>query len=255
MIDTHAHYDDEQFKEIYVPIFKQLRESNVVKVINSAADINSLDETMELTRTYDFMYGLLGIHPECVHKMTEETIEKIKTLASERKVVGIGEIGLDYHYDKDKKEQQAYWFRRQIQLAKELKLPICVHSREAAADTLTIMKEENAAAVTGVIHCYSYGIEMAKEYLDMGFSFGIGGVLTFKNAKKLVEVVQMLPMERIVLETDCPYLSPEPYRGQRNDSSKMIYVMDKIAQIKGITTEEVNRITSENAERIYTKLK
>lgn len=254
IIDTHAHYDDEDFEKDRDQVLKGLHAGGVEKVINAAASMAGCRRTLQLIAKYDFVYGMLGVHPDDVGELTEADMDFIRANAADPGIVAIGEIGLDYHWNVVPKEVQKHWFIRQIELAKELGLPICVHSRDAAADTLDVMREAKAEEAGGVIHCYSYSAELAKEYLSMGFYFGIGGVVTFKNGRKCKEVVDMLPMDRIVLETDAPYLAPEPYRGRRNESRYLSYVAEEIASIKGITAEEVISKTTENAYRLYTKL-
>lgn len=254
IIDTHAHYDDEAFEKDRDTILKELPQKGVEKVINAAASITGCRRTLTLTEQYDAVYGMLGIHPDEVGELTERDMDFITKHTADPKIVAIGEIGLDYHWNVASKEVQRYWFLRQIELAKEAKLPICVHSRDAAADTLAVLKEGHGEDAGGVIHCYSYSVELAKEYLSMGFYFGIGGVVTFKNGRKCKEVVEMLPMDKILLETDAPYLAPEPFRGKRNESSYLSYVAKEIAAIKGITREEVISKTRENAYRLYRKL-
>ena len=191
-----------------------------------------------------------GIHPDEVGSLNEESFESMKTLFQRDKVVAVGEIGLDYYWNKENHEMQKKWFIRQLNLAREKNLPVLIHSREAAADTMEIMKNY-ASGLNGVIHCYSYSKEMALEYIKMGFYIGVGGVVTFKNARKLKEVVEAIPLESILLETDCPYLAPEPYRGKRNSSLYLSYVADEIARLKGITREEVVRQTEANAREMY----
>ena len=183
--------------------------------------------------------------------MTEEDINHLRELSRHDKVVAIGEIGLDYHYPNTDKEAQKKWFRTQLTLAAELKLPVCIHSREAAQDTFDIMQEQNAENIGGVIHCFSYGWDMAQKFLDMGFYLGIGGVVTFKNSKKLKEVTEKMPIERLVLETDAPYLAPEPFRGKRNESSYLTYVVDEIAKLRELSREEIIQITEGNAKKLY----
>ena len=256
IFETHAHYDDGRFDEDREQLLNSLKEAGVGPVINIGASLESTKQTMELAETYDFVYAAVGIHPSEIHELNEESFAWITSLAHHPNTVAIGEIGLDYYWDKEEEVQanQRFWFKRQLQLAREVNLPVVIHSRDAGADTLAILKEENAQEIPGVIHCYSYSKEMALEFVKMGFYIGIGGVLTFKNARKLVETVEAIPMERILLETDCPYMAPEPYRGKRNSSLYLPYVVEKIAEIKGITTEEVERITWENATRLFTKV-
>ncbi|MEG7531012.1 MAG: TatD family hydrolase, partial [Hungatella sp.] len=195
--------------------------------------------------------GAVGVHPSETAQLDETQMDWLKEASQNPKVVAIGEIGLDYYWDEPDREIQQFWFVRQLSLAREVKLPVVIHSRDAAKDTLDIMKEQNAGEIGGVIHCFSYGIEMAREYLNMGFYLGIGGVLTFHNAKKLKEVVAYMPMDRLVLETDCPYLSPVPNRGKRNSSLNLPYVVEAICAIKGISAEEVMEQTNQNAKRMY----
>ena len=204
----------------------------------------------ELTEKYPFLYGSVGVHPDEVGDLNEENFARMSELADRKKIVAIGEIGLDYYWDKEGHDLQKYWFIRQLELAGEKKLPVMIHSREAAADTMEIMKKYGKDR-NGVIHCYSYSPEMAQEYVKMGYFIGVGGVVTFKNAKKLKETVQEIPLESIVLETDCPYLAPEPFRGKRNCSLYISYVAEKIAELKGISAEEVIRQTEENAKQLY----
>ena len=256
IFETHAHYDDGRFDEDREQLLNSLKEAGVGPVINIGASLESTKQTMELAEAYDFVYAAVGVHPSEIHELDEESFQWITSLANHPKTVAIGEIGLDYYWDKEEEVQanQRYWFKRQLQLAKAADLPVVIHSRDAGADTLSILKEENAKGIPGVIHCYSYSKELALEFVKMGFCIGIGGVLTFKNARKLVDTVEAIPLERILLETDCPYMAPEPYRGKRNSSLYLPYVVEKIAEIKGITTEEVERITWENATKLFTKV-
>lgn len=254
IIDTHAHYDDKAFLPDRHEALMTLKDKGVEKVINAAASMRGCHRTLDLTKDYDFVYGMLGVHPDDVGDLTEADMDFIREHAANSKIVAIGEIGLDYHWDVASHDVQKHWFIRQMEVAKEVGLPICVHSRDAAADTLATMKEVRAHEIGGVIHCYSYSAEMAKEYLAMGFYIGIGGVVTFKNGRKCKEVVDIVPMERILLETDAPYLAPEPFRGKRNESAYLSYVAKAIAEIKGVTKDEVICQTKANAERLYTKL-
>ena len=209
---------------------------------------------MELARTYPFVYAAIGVHPDEVGEMNQETLNRMHQLAREEKVVAIGEIGLDYYWDKEKHQLQKEWFRRQLAVAREEKLPFIIHSREAAADTLQVAREEKVGEIGGVVHCFSYGVEMAREYLNMGLYLGIGGVVTFKNARKLKEVVEYAPLNSLLLETDSPYLAPVPFRGKRNDSRKLSLVAEAIGELKGISAEEVIRITEENGRRLFYKI-
>ncbi len=252
IFDTHAHYDDSSFDPDRTSLLTWLHQTGGVdKIVNIGAARQGCIDTVQLTRDYDFIYGAVGLHPEDISHADEAFMEQLKTWAKDPKLVAIGEIGLDYHYDEPGRDLQKQWFARQISLAREISLPIVVHSRDAAMDTIDILKAEHAQDVGGVIHCYSYTKETAKTFLDMGFYFGIGGVLTFKNGKKLKETVEYLPLDRIVLETDCPYLAPVPYRGMRNQSDYINYVLDMLAEIKGISRESAEQSVYENAHRLY----
>lgn len=250
IFDTHAHYDDEQFNEDRVELLNSMEEQGVGTIINVSATYNSCRKVIALAKEYPFVYAAVGIHPDEVGSLNEETFAQMKELFKEEKVVAVGEIGLDYYWDNEPREVQKKWFIRQLELARELDLPVLIHSREAAADTMEIMKE-HAKGLSGVIHCYSYSKGMAQEYIKMGFYIGVGGVVTFKNAKKLKEVVENIPLTSIVLETDCPYMAPEPNRGKRNNSAYIRYVAEKIAELKGITYEEVVEQTEKNARDMY----
>ena len=251
IFDTHSHYDDEAFDQDRHELLGSLRDKGVGQLVNVGADMASSKEALALAKQYDFIHAALGVHPSEVAELTEADMDWIRSHASEEKVVAIGEIGLDYHWDEPEPAAQRKWFLRQIQLAREVQLPVIIHSRDAAAETMELLKETKAYECGGVIHCYSYSPEMAKEYVEMGFYIGIGGVVTFKNAKKCIRTVEQIPLDRIVLETDCPYMAPEPNRGTRNDSSNLIYVAEKIGALKGVTTEEVIETTTRNACRLY----
>ena len=257
IFETHAHYDDDRFNEDRDEILQRLPEEGVGVVINSGASVESTRDTIRLADMYDHVYAAIGVHPSEIAELDDVFLNWMREQTDWEKTVAIGEIGLDYYWDKESEvqEKQRYWFGRQIELAKEVNLPIIVHSRDAAADTMQVMKEHHAEEISGVIHCFSYSKEMALEFIKMGYYIGIGGVITFKNAKKLVEVVEAIPLERILLETDCPYMAPEPYRGKRNNSLYLTYVRDKIAEIKGITPEEVERVTEANARELFSKVK
>lgn len=251
IFDTHAHYEDEQFNEDRNEILASMKENGVGRIVDVGASIESTKGAVMLAHKYDFIYAAVGIHPDGVAELTENHMEWLKTLAADEKVVAIGEIGLDYHYEDPVRDIQKVWFERQLELAHEVDLPVCIHSREAAKDTLDIMKKHNADKLGGVIHCFSYSTEMAHTYIDMGFYIGVGGVVTFKNSKKLKEVVKNISLEHIVLETDCPYMAPVPNRGKRNSSIYLPYVVTAIAQIKGISEDEVIKVTEENGMKLY----
>lgn len=257
IFETHAHYDDEQFNEDRGELLRELPSCGIKKVINVCASMDSLETTIELARQYDYVYAAMGIHPTEMEGDLVWAIDKMRKIASENpKVIAVGEIGLDYYWEKDPEVQavQRDWFEAQLELAKELDLPIIIHSRDAAEETMNIMKAHHCEELRGVIHCYSYSPEMAMEWVKMGWYIGIGGVITFKNAKKLVATLQQIPMERVLLETDCPYMCPEPHRGRRNDSRELKYVVEKIATLRGITPEEVEAITWKNACELFTKI-
>lgn len=251
IFDTHAHYDDEAFDEDREELLWKMKEQGVEFIVNVGASIASTKKTIELVQRYPFLYGAVGIHPSETEELKEEDMLWLKKASVQKDIVAIGEIGLDYYWPEPDREIQKKWFIRQLALASEVKLPVIIHSRDAAEDTLEILKEWDKDKTGGVIHCFSYSKEIAREYLSMGYYFGIGGVLTFKNARKLVEAVGIIPMEKILLETDCPYLAPEPYRGKRNQSGYIDFVAEKLAKLKGITKEEVLRITSDNAKNFY----
>lgn len=254
IIDTHAHYDDEQFdtdRDILLSNDKLLS-GGIAAIVNASANMKGCRATLELVNKYEKVYGMLGVHPEDVTELTDEDYEWIRINSHHNKIVAIGEIGLDYYYEGNPpKDAQAEHFKRFIRLAKEVGLPINVHSREATEDTLNIIISENAAEVGGIIHCFSSSAEIALQYVNMGFYIGVGGVVTFKNGKKLKEVVEKCPLERLVLETDCPYLAPTPHRGERNSSYYLPLVASEIAAIKGISVEEVLSVTEKNAGKVY----
>lgn len=251
LFDTHAHYDDKVFEEDRESILKQLPKEGIARVVNIGASLESCKRTIQLMEQYPYIYGALGVHPSDTLQLDEDSFAWLKKQYNREKCIAVGEIGLDYYWKEPSREIQKEWFIKQLQLAKEIKLPVVIHSRDAAKDTIDIMTAQKVEEIGGVIHCYSYTKETAKIFLDMGFYFGIGGVITFKNGKKLREAVEYLPMERIVLETDSPYLSPEPNRGKRNDSRNLIYVAEAIAQIKKLSLEEVKQITWQNACKLY----
>ena len=249
IFETHAHYDADWFDEDRHELLQSMPENGIGYIVNVASNLDSLDKTVELTKKYDFVYGSAGIHPTDSVELTEENFYRIEETANNPKIVAIGEIGLDYYWKKPDNETQKKWFIRQLELARKLDKPVIIHSRDASQDTLEIMKEYKD--LDGVIHCFSGSLEMAREYVKMGFYIGVGGVITFKNGRKLKEVVEGIPMESIVLETDCPYLAPVPYRGKRNSSLYIPLIVEEIAKIKGMTAEEVVAITYENAKKLY----
>ena len=250
IFDTHAHYDDEQFDVDREELLMSMEENGVGTIVNVSATYESCARVTEMVKKYPFMYAAVGVHPDEVGALDEEKLVRMEALLDQKKVVAVGEIGLDYYWDHESHDLQKEWFIRQLELARKHNLPVLIHSREAAADTMEIMKG-HAQGLNGVIHCYSYSKEMAKEYVKMGFYIGIGGVVTFKNSRVLKEVVKAIPLEHIVVETDCPYLAPTPHRGKRNSSVYLPLVIEEIAKLKGITAEEVENATYENAQRLY----
>ena len=251
IFDTHAHYDDEQFDIDREELLGKMQEAGIETIVDVGASIETTKKALELAHRYDFIYAAVGVHPSEVAELDDDSIELLRGLSRDEKCVAIGEIGLDYHWPEPEPELQKLWFKRQLNLARQENLPVIIHSRDAAADTLEILRDERAEEIGGVVHCFSYSKEVARECLKMGFYIGIGGVLTFKKARKMVEVMEDTPMDRILLETDCPYLAPEPFRGKRNSSLYLPYVVKKMAEIKGISADEVISITRENARTMY----
>ena len=251
IFDTHAHYDDEQFDIDRDSLLGSMQENGIGHIVKVGAGIATSEAALELAHKYDFIYAAVGVHPSDCGELNEDNIELLREWSQDGRCVAIGEIGLDYHWPDPEPEIQKKWFKRQLELARDQRLPVIIHSRDAAQDTVDIMIQEHAEEIGGIVHCFSYSKEIANRCVDMGFYIGIGGVLTFKNGRKLREVVENTPMERLVLETDCPYLSPEPFRGKRNSSLNIPYVVTALSQIKGISEEEVISITEQNAKRVY----
>lgn len=251
IFESHAHYDDEAFDGDREALLSSLQEQGISTVINIGASLAGSEASVRLAEEYPFIYGAVGVHPGEIGELNEERFVRLRMLCDHEKVIAVGETGLDYHYPEPDKALQKKWFERQLLLARETGLPVIIHSREAAQDTLDMMKALDAGEIGGVVHCFSYGKEMAREYLNMDFYFGIGGVITFPNAKKLKEAVEYIPMEKILLETDSPYLAPQAHRGERNSSLNLPYVVEAIAEIKGVSCKEVERITQENARRLF----
>ena len=251
IFDTHAHYDDKAFDPDRRELLLGLSSAGIGAVTNIGASLESSQTTLTLAKEYPWMYAALGVHPSETAQLNEENFTWLEQAVREEKCVAVGEIGLDYYWEEPEHEIQKQWFSRQLALAAGERLPVVIHSRDAAKDTLDLMKAECAWENGGVIHCFSYTKEIAREYLEKGFYLGIGGVLTFKNGKKLREVVEYAPLTQLVLETDCPYLAPEPHRGTRNFSANLTYVAQTLADIKGISREEVEAVTWENAKRLY----
>ena len=233
IFDTHAHYDDEAFDEDRESLIGSLRENGIGNVCNIGASMESCRTTLAMAEKYPFFYGALGIHPNETKDLTEEDMDWLRKASGSEKIVAIGEIGLDYYWDEPDREIQKKWFVRQLSIAKDTGLPVVIHSRDAAKDTMDIIKAEHKGTTGGVIHCFSYGVDQAREYLDMGY------------------FLEYAPMDRLVLETDCPYLTPVPYRGKRNSSLYLSYVAEALAELKGMERDEVIRVTAENARRLY----
>lgn len=250
IFESHAHYDSERFDLDRDELLQSMEKNGIGTIINVGAAWKDLPITLELADKYPFVYAALGLHPNDVEDLDEEKLEFLKQLCMKEGVVAVGEIGLDYYWDNVPRDIQRKWFVRQLDLAKELHLPVIIHSRDAAEDTLQIMKQYEGE-LQGVIHCFSYSKEMAKEYVKMGFYIGVGGVVTFKNGKRLKETVAEIPLERLLLETDCPYMAPEPHRGERNSSLYLPYVVRAVADIKGISDEEVVAQTEQNARQLF----
>ena len=256
IIDTHSHYEDEAFDLDRDELLRSMESNGVGLVVNIGSTMAASEQTVLLTKQFENVYGAVGVHPSNIRELNVEKLSRLRELAAQDKIVMIGEIGLDYYWDKDNTEQQKYWFRQQLLLALDMELPVSIHSRDAAQDTYdmlnNIQKEAEAKEqkLRGILHCYSYGPEMAERFCRLGFYFGIGGVVTFKNAKKLKEAVKMLPMDRLLLETDCPYLAPVPHRSERNSSLFLPLVVREIAEIKGMTEEEVIAATEQNARQL-----
>lgn len=249
--DSHAHYDDQRFDVDREILLEGMQQKGVSYILNAASNIASSLECINLSKQYEYIYASVGVHPHDVKDITEECMELLEELACQEKVVAIGEIGLDYYYDHSPREVQKYWFRRQIRLAKNVNLPIIIHNRDAHRDTMEIIVSEDIRSVGGVFHCYSGSWEMAQQILELGMYISIGGPVTFKNASKSVQVVKNIPMDRLLIETDAPYLTPVPHRGKRNDSTYLRFTAEKIAKIKGMTVEDVARQTMENTKKLF----
>lgn len=249
--DTHAHLNAEQYNDDLREVIDRALAEGVSRMVVVGFDRPTIEKAMELVEEYDFIYASIGWHPVDAIDMTDEDLQWIEELSSHPKVVALGEMGLDYYWDKSPKEIQKEVFRKQIQLAKKVKLPIVIHNRDATADIVEILKEEGAEQVGGIMHCFSGSPETAQECVKMNFYISLGGPVTFKNAKKPKEVAEVIPLEKLLIETDCPYLAPHPFRGKRNEPSYVKLVAEQIAEIKNVPVEEVARITTENAKKIF----
>lgn len=251
LFDSHAHYNDEKFKDDVHELLSSMHENNVGLILNSCSDISEISDIITLCEKYPFMYASVGVHPHEVDHMSEKDMDVLRECSKHPKIKAIGEIGLDYFYDFSPRDIQKKWFKRQVNLAKELNLPVVIHDRDAHKDTMDILRACNVRECGGVFHCYAGSVEMAKEILDWGMYIAFGGSLTFKKSVKPKEVAEYVPLDRIVIETDCPYLTPEPHRGRRNSSLYIHYVAEKLAEIKGISVETVENATFENAKRLF----
>ena len=250
LFDTHAHLNDDAFEADREAIIESLGEYGVCRVIDVACDVRTVDKTLELMEKYPFIYGTAGMHPHDASAMDNSLMDRLKEVLAHKKMLALGEIGLDYHYDFSPREVQRKWFAEQLELARELDMPVTLHIREAFGDCMDILKAHKNG-LRGVMHCYSGSVETAYECLDLGLAFSFGGAVTFKNAKKPIEVIEKLPLESILLETDCPDMTPVPYRGKRNDPSFIGLVAEKIAEVKGMGVEELSEITFKNANRVF----
>lgn len=250
IFDTHAHYDDEAFDEDRDNLIKELHENGVIGILDCASSYESIAKVCKIVSKWDFIYGACGIHPENANDYSDDVEKEIKEIiSSNEKIIAVGEIGLDYYWDENPdKEIQKEIFRRQMKIAEEFNVPVVIHDRDAHKDTLDIMKE--FPKVRGIVHCFSGSVEFAKECLKLGYYIGVTGVVTFKNAKKVVEVVKEVPTDRLLVETDCPYMTPEPNRGKRNKSDYIEFIIDKIAEIKGIDGKQLNIQFNENFKRL-----
>ncbi|MBI6002253.1 TatD family hydrolase [Clostridium perfringens] len=250
IFDTHAHYDSDSFDEDRENVIKELKENGVIGVLNCGSDLYGLRKSVELAKEFDMFYAAVGIHPENADEFNEDVVKEIKEFVKNEKVKAIGEIGLDYYWEENPpREVQKEVFRAQMKLADELNLPVVIHDRDAHKDTLEIMKE--FPHVIGVVHCFSGSVEFAKECIKLGYYIGFTGVLTFKNAKKLVDVCREIPAERMLVETDCPFMAPVPFRGKRNKSDYIEYIIDKMSEIRGISGEEMNEVLLNNKKRLF----
>lgn len=259
IFESHAHYDDERFDSDRVELLSLMKQKNIERIVNVGFSLTTCRSTLALAKDYDFISAAIGVHPSdilCLDEEPEGLTWLFDTAKKDKNVVAIGEIGLDYYWDKEPSVQkrQRDRFYEQLEIAEKLNLPVIIHSRDAAEETFSIMKEAAAKGIRGVIHCYSYSPEMAREYVKLGFYIGVGGVVTFKNGKKLKETVKQIPLSRILVETDCPYMAPSPFRGDRNDSTYIPYVIHEIAKLREITDKEVMDVTCKNGYELFSRI-
>ncbi|MQR88635.1 YchF/TatD family DNA exonuclease [Bacillus megaterium] len=251
LFDTHVHLNAEQYEDDLQEVINRALEKGVQNMVVVGFDEPTIKKAIQIAETYDFIYASVGWHPVDAIDMTDEHLAWIEELAQHPKVVALGEMGLDYHWDKSPKEVQKDVFRRQIRLARKVNLPIIIHNRDATEDVVTILKEEHVEEVGGIMHCFTGSIEVARQCMDMNMYISFGGPVTFKNAKKPKEVATELPLDKLLIETDCPYLTPHPFRGKRNEPGYVSYVAEQIAELKGITYEELAEITTANAKKLF----
>ncbi|NLX77256.1 MAG: TatD family hydrolase [Clostridiaceae bacterium] len=251
IVDSHAHYDDEQFDTDRDDVIRGIQQQGVIRVVNPASNLNSARKCIELSKKFDILYCAVGIHPHDAKEFSDEAVNIIREMALNDKVVAVGETGLDYHYDFSPREMQKQNFAAHIRLARELKLPLIIHDREAHGDILDIIKAEKGYEAGGVFHCFSGSVEYAKTVLDMGFYISLGGAVTFKNAKKPVEVAKYVPLDRLLVETDSPYMAPVPHRGKRNHSGYLTEIIQKIAEIRSDDFDVIAEATAFNADRLF----
>lgn len=251
LIDSHAHLDDKRFDSDRDMLIKNLKDNGLDLVINIGADLQTSIASVSLAEKYENIYAAIGVHPHSAKEMDNSTIEILKSFAKREKVVAIGEIGLDFHYDNSPRDVQRKWFKEQLKLAKEVDLPVVIHTREASQETFDILKEAQDGKLRGVLHCYSGSVEMALEYIKLGFYISLGGPVTFNNAKVSREVAKAVPLDKLLIETDCPYLTPVPYRGKRNEPIFVKYVAETIAEIRGISLEELGEATNRNTKELF----
>ncbi len=251
LFDTHAHFNDAQFDEDRIEAIERAKKNGVEYILTVSSDIASSIENVSLTQNHDIFYAAIGVHPHNVIDLNNNIISALTDFSSYPRVVAVGEIGLDYFYDNSPREAQKIWFSRQISLARNVKLPIIVHDRDAHEDTMNILRSEKASEVGGVLHCYTGSVEMARELLNMGFMISFAGPVTFKNANRLLEVAKYVPDDMLLIETDCPYLAPEPYRGKRNESAYVKLTAEKIAKLRGKSFDYIAEKTTSNAKRLF----
>ena len=251
LIDSHAHLDDRRFNRDRERLIQNFGKDELEMVINIGADLKSSVDSVKLAEEYDNIYAAVGIHPHSAKEIDESTMDILKSFAGREKVVAIGEIGLDYYYDNSPRDIQREWFKKQLDLAKEVDLPVVIHTRDAAQETFDILKEAQDGSLRGVLHCYSGSLEMALEYIKMGFYISIAGPVTFKNSKESKRVATGVPLDKLLIETDSPYLTPEPNRGKRNEPAYVKYVAAEIAELRGISYEELVAATNRNTKELF----